>query len=240
MANTIANKFHKKTGKYPHLIQTELNRIKLDPNRDKPEATLNDKESIKAWTDFHNFIKEAKKSIDGIGLLLDIHGQSHPEKWVELSYYGTKAEINNVNLDPKQSSIYTLSKRFPDTNFTDLIYGNNSFGGLLEAKGVKTVPSPSHNRPGDGNYFQAYYITMEHGSKNGGNIDAIQVESPFKYRYNESTIEDYSDILTDVVLKFMEKYYKSNGSNGSNGVEKGLKFSIPLTCFFVLILKLLN
>ncbi|CAD5125060.1 unnamed protein product [Dimorphilus gyrociliatus] len=227
LADTISEKLKDITGKYPYIIQTELKRNKLDPNRDKPEATLFDPEAIKAWNDFQNYIKEAKNEIKK-GLLLDIHGQSHIEKWIELSYFAKISEINSDQLQSDKSSIYTMSKRFPETKFNELIYGNESYGGLLESKGYKVVPSPSYKKPGSGNYFPAYYITMEHGSMKGGNIDAIQVETPFAYRRNLTYISRYAEDVASVTVEFLKKYYGST----SSGAERVL-ISIPSMILFI-------
>ncbi len=45
-------------GTYPHVVINNLHRLKLDANRDKPEATFGEETPELAWEEFHNYIDE--------------------------------------------------------------------------------------------------------------------------------------------------------------------------------------
>ena len=62
---------------FPHVIICHLSRKKLDANRDISEAAEGNEHSELAWNEFHMFIDIAISSIEGRGLYIDIHGQSH-------------------------------------------------------------------------------------------------------------------------------------------------------------------
>ena len=71
---------------YPHVIINNLQRKKLDANRDKPEATFGEPIPEQAWEEFHDFINQSEIAIDERGLFLDIHGHGQPVNWAELGY----------------------------------------------------------------------------------------------------------------------------------------------------------
>ena len=56
-----------------------------------------------------------------------------------------------------------------------------SFGGLLESEGYLSVPSPTNPGPNGELYFSGGYITQQYGSRDGGIVDAIQIESPMPF-----------------------------------------------------------
>ncbi|KCV71129.1 hypothetical protein H696_02080 [Fonticula alba] len=96
----------------PHLIISNLPRSKLDPNRSIGEAAQGLPDASRAWYAYHSYIERAKQLAyrqtlslcsaspaarlhlaRGIGpcwpprvLLIDLHGQSHPEDWLEVGY----------------------------------------------------------------------------------------------------------------------------------------------------------
>ena len=56
------------------------------------------------------------------------------------------------------------------------------------------VPSPRQPSPGKDKYYRGGYITQNHGSSNGGVVDAIQLELPVdlinstEYRYSKQIV----------------------------------------------------
>ncbi len=80
------------------------------------------------------------------------------------------SEVNHLH---NKSSIRHLATLCKDTvPFDALIRGEKSLGGLMEIRGYRSVPSPKHPHPGDGNYFNGGYTTETHGSRDGGGLDA--------------------------------------------------------------------
>ncbi|XP_013408634.1 uncharacterized protein LOC106172454 [Lingula anatina] len=206
LATELTAALETQTGKRPHLIVNHLNRRKLDPNRDTEEAAFNVSAAVTAYNEYHKFITDARAHITGAGLLLDIHGQSHPEKWIELGYLISKSRLNTDDLKPALSSIRSLYNRHSTSmNFDALLRGTNSFGGLLSSHGYKVVPSPGNMSPGSGNFYSGGYTVKTYGSRYGDSIDAIQIESPYALRTSERAT--YVAALTAVVKDFLKLYY---------------------------------
>ena len=115
--------------------------------------------------------------------------------------------LNDGPLDPNKSSIASLSRRHSDIRFSRLLRGRyDSFGGLLDDLGYDAVPSPSHPGPGGIKYKRGGYITRRYGSRSGGKIDAIQIESPKELR-RLSTYWRYAEDLGEAMAEFADRYY---------------------------------
>ena len=191
------------TGFLPHMIVCNLHRKKLDVNRGLFEATLNEHEAVIAYKEFHEFINIAKNDI-GKGLLLDLHGQSHPEEWVELGYMISRKDLCSNNLQYEHSSVKALAIR-SQYQFEDIVRGPVSLGGFLQKEGIKCIPSPKH-MSSPIHYFHGGYITGNHGSMKNGGVDAIQVETPICYRKKRDR-RLYVTCLANALKKFVEMHY---------------------------------
>lgn len=139
------------------------------------------------------------------GLLIDIHGQSHPEGWIELGYLLSSNELNSTSslTDPlKVSSINSLAST-SDYPFENLIRGRVSLGGIMDSKyNLKVVPSPKYLSPNGGNYYSGGFITREYSlSQKKARINAIQIESPYAYRV-DSAIDAYADSVANSIFEF--------------------------------------
>ena len=95
----------------PHIVINHLSRGKLDVNCGMEKGTFGITEAADAWKAYHGFIDKAKQDIGGPGLLIDIHGQSHPEGWIELGYTLSQGQLNGKGYTPKDSSIFSLAVR---------------------------------------------------------------------------------------------------------------------------------
>ena len=84
IAEAVAEEISVLTHDRPHVVINHLHRSKLDVNREEDEATFGDGAATTAYKEFHNFVGDAKEDIGGPALLLDIHGMTHSEGWVEL------------------------------------------------------------------------------------------------------------------------------------------------------------
>lgn len=92
------------------MIISDLKRSKLDPNRDIQEAAQGDPKAEEAWREYHGFIDEAKAK-EGLGLVIDLHGQSHRKNSTELGYLLTTAQLNEGDFDSEKSSVKQLARR---------------------------------------------------------------------------------------------------------------------------------
>ncbi|CAD5125004.1 DgyrCDS13244 [Dimorphilus gyrociliatus] len=208
IATKFYDKVHELTGLYPHMIVSELRRKKMDPNREVNEATFGDPLATQVYNDFHNFINQAKNAISGDGLLIDMHGQTHPEEWIELGYLISRYQLVNNIWIPSISSIRALDSRFNNVGLENLVRGPNSLGKLLNDHSQLVVPSPNNPDPtASGNYYSGGFIVKTYGSKNGGNIDAIQVEAPKNIRFSSTKRTKFGQDLGSAVVSFMQTYY---------------------------------
>ena len=71
-------------------------------------------EAEKAWKEYHGFIEEAK-SVEGVGVVIDLHGQSHRQNSTELGYLLSTAELNSGDYDSAKSSVKHLARRLNKT-----------------------------------------------------------------------------------------------------------------------------
>lgn len=85
-----------------------------------------------------------------------------------------------------------------------LLRGQSSFGAKLKVVNRNAVPSPSRPGPDGASYFSGGYNTRRHGSRDGGVVDAIQIESPQDYRLDP---QEYAVDLAKAVLSFITEHY---------------------------------
>ncbi|CAD5125005.1 DgyrCDS13245 [Dimorphilus gyrociliatus] len=235
LAMLLYESYKNETKRSPHMIISNLRRAKMDPNRNRQEGAYDNTEALRVYDDYHGFINQAKNSINSFGLLLDIHGQSHAELWIELGYLFSREMLNTNDTNPETSSIFSLSKRFKNVTFENLLRGSESYGKLLDDLSYKTVPSPSYWSPGNGRYFRGGYITQTYGSRNEGEIDAIQIESPRNLRFTPALRNKYGKDLGTITAQFMDKYYKrqdstdpTSGMNGLNNARNTISLYLCL------------
>merc|ERR1719427_179166 len=161
-------------GKCPHVIFCNLKRSKLDANRNISVAAQGNPEAEKVWNDYHGFIEEAKR-VEGEGVVIDLHGQSHLQNSTELGYLLSTRDLNTGNYEEERSSIKHLARRL-GTRGKEIITGLHSLGAYLEREGYKALPSPRQTSPGPDQYFTVSLggFTVEtHGSRDRGRFDAI-------------------------------------------------------------------
>jgi hypothetical protein len=77
------------------------------------------------------------------------------------------------------------------------------------ARGVPAVPSPTDPAPLVGQeYFNGGYNTERHGSLNGAQLDAIQIEHHFTgVRDNATTRGAYARALVEALLAYLARHY---------------------------------
>ena len=117
------------TGRYPYIIISNLNRTKLDPNREIVEAAQGNQWAEQAWNEYHGFIEIAEDSITAQyekGFYVDIHGHGHEIQRLELGYlisgsdlFKTDSELNS-SVYINSSSIRALALE-STLNFVELL-----------------------------------------------------------------------------------------------------------------------
>jgi hypothetical protein len=200
------------TGYAPHVVISHLDRVKLDPNREIVEAAENDPFAERAWTEYHEYIEQARTEIRvrGEGMYFDMHGHGHPIPRLELGYLLEAERLNLGDLFLDQLSVVQLTSirelgRDTAIPFSQLLRGSTSFGGFLEAEGVPALPSPAYPRPLDDPYFTGGYSTRRHGSLEDSElVSGIQIEHHFDgLRDTDDNRRDYADRLARAIRLFM-------------------------------------
>ncbi|MGD2215369.1 MAG: Ig-like domain-containing protein [Gemmatimonadales bacterium] len=216
LARTIGATIHERTGGYPHIIISRLHRVKLDPNREIDEAAQGNLYAEWAWGEYHDFIETAKAAVVeqvGRGLYLDLHGHGHEFQRLELGYLLSASDLELSDAELAQpayvnkSSIRTLAQE-ADAGFAELVRGSLSLGGLLDARGFPSVPSPVYPDPGGHPYYSGGYNTARHGSREGGPISGAQVEANWEgVRDNTNNREAFAAALAEALEVYLSEHF---------------------------------
>ncbi len=220
LARVIADTFTVRTGRRPHLIVNLLHRRKFDANRDLTEATVNNTATLRpTWEWMHAAVDTAKADVTRRwqrGLVLDMHGHAHAIPRLELGYLltGTQLRLDDAALAASNafnttSTARLLSTRLSGRTAAQIFRGPSSLGGLLEARGVRAVPSPAAPAPLVGeDYFNGGYNTLRHGSRASGSVDAIQIECHFTgVRDTPESRARFASALVDALLVLLREEY---------------------------------
>ncbi len=224
LARRVAAEIDRIMGEAPHVVYSHLHRRKLDPNRELAEAAQGSRAAELAWTEYHGWIEQARAEVErtrGRGLYLDIHGHAHPIARVELGYLlsSQTLALSDAALDGpgagRESSIRELWAE-SGARFSSILRGPESFGGLLQARGVRAVPGPADPSPGGHPYFRGGYSTRRHGSALEGEVvSAIQLEHPFQgVRESAEARAEYARRLADAVRQYMRSFYGPSQAEG--------------------------
>jgi hypothetical protein len=218
LARTIGNVFANQAGGRPHIIIVRLRRTKIDANRALLEATVGNRLAGRAWIEFHSFIEAAKATVidqHGTGFYIDLHGHGHPIPRLELGYLLTSGilALPDATIDAAshedESAIRTLSRTSP-ASFAEILRGPTSLGALFEAEGFPSVPSVSTPGPGAAEYFEGGYNTDRHGSRHGGPISGVQIETNFAgVRDSQTSRELFAAALVRVMAQYMAAHAPS-------------------------------
>ena len=179
IATMLVDKIKNLTGQKPYFIINNVHRVKFDANREIHEATFDVPEAEKVFEQYHGYIKKAMKSVRSPGLFIDVHCHCHDQKWIEVGYLIGKVDLKLKTFVPKQTSIRALLKH-SKYSLERILRGDKSLGYYLQEEGYNTIPSPK-NRFAEvetESYFKGGYNMREYGSKDKGDIDAIQFEIP--------------------------------------------------------------
>lgn len=210
----ISNALYEKTGIRPHVIVNDVARSRMEPNRDLNETYHKSEAANELWKEYHAFLKGAQTMVAknvGKGLFIDMHGHGHTKQRIEVGYIVSKTNLNStdavLNSVPGTSSIYHLANNSSYT-FSQLIRGDYAFGTLLGNNGVPAVPSKQDPKPNNDDYFNGGYCTLEYGSKNGGTVSAIQLETNGSNLRNNASQRKASGVkMANAIIEYMQKHY---------------------------------
>ncbi len=169
LARTIAEEFHARTGHRPHLIICQLQRGKLDCNREIVEAAAGRPIAEKAWGEYHAFIERALAAAIAQScraFYIDLHVQNQRDRRIELGYLHSSEmlELADSALDAPEIAAAGSLRRIAAQSklpYSALLRGPRSLGALLEARGFPCAPSPGRPTPVVP-YFQGGYSVRRH------------------------------------------------------------------------------
>lgn len=215
-ARRIASALEELTGQRPHLIANHLRRGKVEPNREVGAGAQGHKLAERAWYEYHNWIDMAKHTVTrdhGKGFYVDLHGHAHEIARNEIGYLLTATDLAhsddllNQAAFIDKSSVANLARQDP-SQFADLIRGPSSLGDMLVKRGYPSIPSSSDPAPNGTAYFNGGYSTGRHGSRNGGTIDGLQIETPGPGVRNNVALRTASGrAFAEALIEFVELHY---------------------------------
>lgn len=213
LARELAEELAARTGRYPHLVISHLHRSKLDPNREIVEAAQGDPRAEQAWREFHAYIDFATSVIEtdwGGGVYLDLHGHGHAIARIEWGYAlnGTDLSRTDAALDaPAYVNLATVkhAATLPGARLSQVVRGPFSFGTWMHGLGYPSVPSAAIPSPGSDPYFTGGYNVRRHGSRDGGTVDAVQVEFQSNLRRVVSLRRAMIPRLADTIAVWLDR-----------------------------------
>ncbi|MBO6576817.1 MAG: hypothetical protein JJ896_14410 [Rhodothermales bacterium] len=217
-ARALADELAMRTGVRPHVVINLLARTKLDANREIVEAADGDPWAEVAWQTYHDALEVASDVAVaewGYGLVLDLHGHGHANPRFELGYLLSASALreSDAALDARgaQTSMLALLARSSAAP-SALIRGQESLGELLVREGVPATPSATDPAPAEGEaFFSGGYITRRHGSRDGGQVDAVQLEAHFPgARDSEASIARLATDVAEAVANFLDAWYEQS------------------------------
>ncbi|MBN09676.1 MAG: hypothetical protein CMC79_04825 [Flavobacteriaceae bacterium] len=212
----------KSNGYSPYIVLNKLHRKKLDLNRSLSDSNCGDQTTQPYWDLFHKKIADFRATIQnqfGAGLSVDIHGQSHVEQRIELGYLLWSSHLrmgsSSINTDEykNRSSIKNLlNNNSENLELTDLLTGDTAMGSFLNERGYASVPSKEDIAPKEGElYFSGGYNTWTYGSRDGGSVDAIQIElNMIGVRDTYENRKQFATEFAQVLLTYLRTHYNSD------------------------------
>ncbi|MFZ4542625.1 MAG: T9SS type A sorting domain-containing protein [Saprospiraceae bacterium] len=208
----------KLSGCHAHLVICNLNRIKLDCNRNLEDGACGNSRAENAWNEFYNFIEAAQsaslKQFNGKSFYFDLHGHGNPIQRLELGYLLSAKELalSDSILNTKKyigfSSIQNLvTSNANNYTHAQLLRGQHALGTLIGLAGFPAVPSRQIPFPelGDG-YFSGGYNTANHtGYIEGNKVNGLQIECNFNnVRDTYLNRKRFADSLASVLLRYLQ------------------------------------
>lgn len=205
--------FQTDTAASPHLVICDLARVKVDVNRDLPEAQEGDPVATAVWHAYHGAIEQAAQAAiqtHGFAFVVDIHRHKHRETRLELGHLVTRDELNlsddelNAPSFAAKSSLQLAASRHAG-RFSDLLRGPDSLGFLYTRHELRSIPSPAEPAPGRERFYSGGFTTLHHTGK--PLVDGVQIEvalpdvqdPDYRARFTAATIA--------VLREFLSRHY---------------------------------
>lgn len=200
----------------PYLVIAKISRAKIDLNRDLETATCGNPKMAYTWQQYHQNIETALDDAIrqfGYAMYIDLHGQSHKVRRLELGYSLRPAELKAnyeaavfpTPLDT-ETSIENIRHRNSDLSLKTLLTGEHAFGTLMANAGFPSVPSQQDPYPlADQPYFTGGYNTRRYTSSDYPKVFGMQIESNFfGVRNSQENQARFSAAFAKVVNDYLQ------------------------------------
>ncbi len=216
MANTIDSVCKADYGFQPYLVISYLKRIKLDQNRDLPEATCSNPAITGIWNNYHlsidSFITMIKAKYP-LALFIDLHGHGHTKERLELGYLLTGSELRSpASIVSSSTSLYNLLQQNTFLQITQLLTGANAFGTLMANNNFPSVPSQQDVAPLVTDlYFDGGYNTQRYCAVANPKVFGWQIESNYTgVRDNQANRVNFAKVFLQSIMQFYTRNTSMN------------------------------
>jgi hypothetical protein len=209
-------------GFQPYLVISYLKRIKLDQNRDFPEASCSNTTLYRYWNDYHESIDTCIRKILAAYpqcLFIDLHGHGHTIQRLELGYLiGGNSLRNPSSIIPSSTSVYHLLQHNKTLSMAQLLSATNAFGTTMTNNGFETVPSAQIPAPGISDpFFDGGYNTDRYTNSAYPNVWGWQIET--NYTGVRDSKNSYA-AFAKAFLRSVMHYFSSNAGMQSSAFGK--------------------
>ena len=214
MANAIDSICKADYGYQPYLVISYLKRIKLDQNRDLPEATCGNAAITNIWNNYHLSIDSFINKITAkypAAVFIDLHGHGHTKQRLEIGYLLTDNELRNpASIVPSTTSVYNLLRQNTSLQVNQLLTGSAAFGTLMANRFFPSVPSLQDPAPLVTDfYFDGGYNTQRYSSVTYSKVFGWQIETNYTgVRDNQTSRVNFAKAF----LQSMMQFYSANTS----------------------------
>ena len=192
LTQKVSEAITRMTGNKPFAVMARVHRRFLDVNRRPTDAYESEKARL-VYDLYHQSLSGMKTEIArrwDFGILIDLHGQS--------------AKPNTIIRGTQNGQ----TTRHLITRFGQpALSGPASLLGHLDQQGFNVLPEVGTNNPEK--EYTGGYIVIQHGSKSGGSLDAIQLEIGRNLRTNQSI-----DRTANRIAKAIVNYSKAHLPSG--------------------------
>lgn len=185
----LADAIEKKSGKRPYVIVARFHRKYVDANRRQSRAYESER-AKSAYETFHQSIAQSCAEVVerwGRGVLLDVHGQSTHRQAIVRGTSDGKTTSHLVNRFGMQALI-----------------GRQSLIGHFASNDLPVLPEVDSAEP-EPSQYDGGFIVNAYGSRNGGTIDAIQLEVGMDLRRYDARPET-AEKMADGILSFASDF----------------------------------
>jgi hypothetical protein len=212
LVRAIAAEIHARTGHHAHVIICRLHRRKLDCNREIVEAAAGNPIAEKTWAEYHAFIERAEKAAiakAGRCFYIDLHGQGHKDRRIELGYLHTQEVLAKADAELNAEAAVGSLRRIAEKAkrpYVELLRGPRSLGAMLEAHGFPSAPSPERPVPVLP-FFAGGYSTRRHVPADAP-VAGLQIECNLAgVRDTAANRERFATALVTVLREYLAEHW---------------------------------